>query len=83
MITRTLKLSRDSYTQLTTAASFLIQNTSTDVLQIIVADSMPAPEANGINLKENEAITNSHIQGTIWGKGDCTVVIAEEAVAIN
>ena len=77
MITRELKLTDDQYVELTSSDNFVIQNTSTSILQIIAADTQPDASANGINLLENEAITDKHIGGTIWGLGNCTVIIAD------
>jgi hypothetical protein len=77
MTTTPIRLNEDSYTLLTNASKFIIQNTGYKILQVVASDTQPADDANGINLEEHEAITEQHLVGSIWGKGDVTAIVGE------
>jgi hypothetical protein len=77
MTTRSLPIDDTKYWKITDKAQFLVQNTGNGFTQIVVSDTQPADNANGINLKEDEAITDRHVTGTIWAKGNTTLVVTD------
>lgn len=77
MISRTVQLNTSSYTEITSATEFLLQNCSNTTQQIVVANTQPVNDTNGFNLKSQEAMNQTLISGRIWGKGSGIVVVAD------
>jgi hypothetical protein len=65
-----VELQPNTYTQINTNPDeYLIQNVSTYDLQVIVSDTQPADTADyDFVIVNGNAISNSHIAGTCWGK---------------
>ncbi len=69
MTTSNVELNYSTFTEITQADEFTIQNvTSYDIL--IAAKDAPAPGSSDpyIILHPGQGITEDHIEGTIWGK---------------
>jgi len=77
MTTREMTIDRSKYWLITQDADFIIQNTNSSFVQIVASDTAPAVDTNGINLREGDAITQQHINGTIWALGDATLVVGD------
>lgn len=79
MNTRPVYCNPNTYTKLTEATDFIIQNNGNGILQLVANDTQPIDTALGIQLNTNEAVTEDHLTGVIWGKGNCTAVVADDA----
>ena len=77
-----ITLEPNTYTQLNTnSSSYMIQNIGSDNVSIVVSDTQPTDDEVGFVIGPREGITNSHIEGILWGKPEgkyhITVVVAE------
>lgn len=79
MKTNNKTINSDTWTQLTTEAIFVIQNTSSSVVLIAASDTSPADD-DGMKLNPLYGADSNTITGTIWGKalaGKATIAVSE------
>lgn len=69
MTTIAVPINKTTYTQLTTAADFVVQNPSSSAVAMIVADAQPADDAAFfMRIEGSKGLTSAVVTGTVWGK---------------
>ena len=64
-----IALEPNVYTQInTTTDNYMIQNLGNDNIYIVISDSQPAADKMDFIIAPKCGISNSHVEGTVWGK---------------